>query len=194
MQEHSNKRRRLSDILAGQTDDICEQWNQTEAAAEFAPVPAGEYECHVQSGGLFTAKSGTPGFKLTFRVLDGEHVGRQLWHDLWLTAPALPMSKRDLNKLGVTALEQLDTPLPAGRIRCTVRVALRADDSGEQFNRVRSFQVVGIDGPERDPFAPAEDAESDVTPADADVGDASFGFGANTDATRDEAAPEGGAT
>lgn len=186
-QSERQPRRRLSDILAGNTDEIREQWDRTEAAADFVPLPAGQYECHVQSGELFTAKSGTPGYKLAFRVLDGEHAGRQVWHDLWLTPAALPMSKRDLGKLGVTALEQLETPLPSGRIRCKVRVALRTDDGGEHFNRVRGFDVLVIDEPEADPFAPADDAED--APPEADAGDASFKFGANVEPAQEGGAP-----
>jgi hypothetical protein len=70
----------------------------------------------------------------------------------------MPMSKRDLSKLGVTSVDQLDNPLPRG-IRCKVRLALRRDDDGREYNRVRSFEVINIDKPERDPFAPAEEKE-----------------------------------
>lgn len=149
-------RRRLSDILAnGQSGNLRDAWNRTEAAADFAPLPAGTYTARVVSGELFNAKSGTPGYKLAFRVLEGEHAGRQFWHDLWLTPAALPMSKRDLGKLGVTSIEQLEQPLPAG-IRCTVKLALRRDDDGAEYNRVRGFDVLGIDAdPTADPdFAP----------------------------------------
>lgn len=70
----------------------------------------------------------------------------------------MPMAKRDLNKLGITSLLQLEKPLPIG-IRCKVQVALRRDDNGTSFNRVRHFEVVGIDQPEADPFAPEDDAK-----------------------------------
>jgi hypothetical protein len=52
-------------------------------------------------------------------------------------------------------LEQLERPLPPG-IRCVVRVALRKDDDGNPFNRVKTFSVVGIDPPETDAFAPTD--------------------------------------
>ena len=65
------------------------------------------------TGELASSKSkATPGYKLTFKVVDGEHAGRQFWHDCWLTAAALPQTKRDLAKIGVTSLEQLEKPLP----------------------------------------------------------------------------------
>ncbi len=86
-------------------------------------------------------------------MLEGDHQGRQFWHDVWLTPAALPMAKRDLGKLGVTALEQLERPLPPG-IRCKVKLALRKDDDGTEYNRVKRFEVVGIDAPEADAFAP----------------------------------------
>jgi hypothetical protein len=78
-----------------------------------------------------------------------------LWLDCWLTAAALPRSKRDLAKLGITTPEQLEQQLPRG-LRCKVTVALRRDDSGVERNEVRSFEVIGVDKIEADPFAPAD--------------------------------------
>ena len=68
-------------------------------------------------------------------MLDGEHAGRRLWHDVWLTEAAMSLAKRDLGKLGVTSLEQLERPLPEGII-IDAKVALRRGDDGEEFNRV----------------------------------------------------------
>lgn len=149
---------RLSDILhnAGNADDLKQLWNNTEAAGELAPLPAGEYTAHIVGGSLESSRTNaTPGYKLTFRVCEGPLEGRQFWHDCWLTPAALPQSKRDLGKLGVTSLEQLEQPLPRG-IRCRVKLALRRDDDGNERNRVRAFEIVGIDEPERDAFAPAD--------------------------------------
>lgn len=149
------ERKKLSDILAnGSKEALSQAWDRTIAAADFAPLPAGEYVAYVVSGELFTSKTkATAGYKLSFRVLEGEHAGRLFWDDLWLTPAALPMAKRDLGKLGVTSLDQLERPLPPG-IRCKVKLVLRRDDDGTERNRVRSFEVVGIDSPEQDAFAP----------------------------------------
>jgi hypothetical protein len=152
---------RLSDILAngGDADDMKRLWESTEAAGELAPLPAGEYVAHVVGGELSASRTNsTPGYKLTFRVCEGTFEGRQFWHDCWLTPAALPQSKRDLGKLGVTSLEQLEQPLPRG-IRCKVKLALRRDDDGTERNRVRTFEVVGIDPPDVDPFAPSNESE-----------------------------------
>lgn len=183
-------RRRLTDILNnGGADQLRTQWEQTEAAGDFAPLPAGTYEAHVESVQLFNAKTGTPGVKIQFRVCDGEHIGRFVWHDAWLTPAALPQTKRDCAKMGLTTLDQLENAnvLP-GRIRCKLRVALRREDDGTEYNKVRSFDVVSIDEPAADAFAPADDGGD--TPADANADDASFAFGANTEGAAD---PAGGA-
>ena len=158
--EHGNTRRRLSDILNGGTDAIKTAWDTTEAADDFAPLPAGAYIARIMSGELCKAqRNGTPGYKVTFKVLEGEQAGRQLWHDLWLTPAALPMTKRDLAKLGVTSLAQLETPLPVG-IRCRVMVTLRKDDAGTEHNRVKSFEVIGVDTVADDDFAPPAAGEA----------------------------------
>ena len=101
-------RKSLSDILRkGDRENLSRAWGETEAAEDFAPLPSGEYVARIVGGELFTSKTkGTAGYKLAFRVLEGEHQGRRFWHDVCLTPAALPMAKRDLAKLGVTALEQ----------------------------------------------------------------------------------------
>lgn len=168
-------RRRLSDILNGGADSLRSQWTTTEAAGDFKPLPTGVYVARIASGELSKAKTGTPGYKLCFKVLEGEHAGRLLWHDIWLTPAALPMAKRDLAKLGVTDPVQLESPLPPG-IRCAVKVTLRREDDGTEHNRVKHFDVIGIDAdPTADAdFAPSTESEgaaltpsTTTTPADA---------------------------
>jgi hypothetical protein len=161
-------RKLLSDILrSGDRESLSHAWEETEAAEDFAPLPAGEYLARIIAGELTTSKTkGTAAYKLTFRVLEGEYQGRQFWHDVWLTPTAMPLAKRDLAKIGVAALEQLERPLPPG-IRCKVKLALRRDDGGAEYNRVKTFAVIGIDEPERDAFAPdAPESPQDATGSD----------------------------
>lgn len=166
-------RKSLSDILHdGERGNLSQAWASTEAAADFAPLPGGNYIAHIVSGELFTAKTNaTPGYKLAFCVAESDHAGRRFWHDVWLTPAALPMAKRDLGKLGVTSLEQLELPLPPG-IRCKVRLVLRKDDDGTEYNRVQSFEVIGIDSPEDDAFAPAITDSTDTVSVQGDETDA----------------------
>ncbi len=150
-------RKSLSDILhQGDRESLSRAWGETKAAEDFAPLPAGEYVARIMGGELFTSRAkGTAGYKLAFRVLEGEHQGRQFWHDVWLTPAALPMAKRDLAKLGVTALEQLERPLPPG-IRCNCKLALRKEDDGTEHSKLKAFEVIGIDEPDQDAFAPTD--------------------------------------
>jgi hypothetical protein len=142
MSKHTRKS--LVDVLHGTTrDELARQFDEAEAAGDMLPLPRGEYRCRVTDGELVTSKGGTPGYAMTFTVDDGEGKGRKLWHTAWLTPAALPMTKRDLAKLGVTSLDMLENPLPAGFV-CDVKVAVRADDDGVERNRVVSFNVVAL--------------------------------------------------
>jgi hypothetical protein len=149
------ERKKLSDILQQNSDreKLRSLFKSTTAAAEFAPLPKGEYTFRILAGELFTSKGLTPGFKLTLEVTEGDLAGRRAWYDLWLTKAALPMAKRDLAKIGVSDLEQLEQPLPPG-ILIKGKLAVRKDDNGNESNRLISFECVGIEKP--DPFAPSD--------------------------------------
>jgi len=158
-----NERKKLSDILHGDAREALKKaWNESEAADETRPLPAGEYVARIIAGELTASRTkATPGYELTFRILEGDYVGQRIWHRLWLTPQAMPFTKRELVKLGVPislsyeALEeQLERPIPQG-IRCQVKLVLRKTDQGVASNEVRSFIVLGIDAVEPDPFAPA---------------------------------------
>lgn len=167
------ERKRLSDILRNaDRDELTRAWSEAKAAEDFGLLPPGEYIARIAEGTATTAKTGTPGFMLTFQVLEGEYAGRRFWHSIWLTPAAIPMAKRDLGKLGVTSLDQLDKPLPEG-MRAKVKLSLRRDDNGNESNRVSRFDVVDIDPPGEEPFAP-----SDNEPPDSGNGSStSFAFG-----------------
>lgn len=137
-------RKSLVDVLNGSARaELARQFDETEVAGDMLPLPRGEYRCRITGGELVTSKTGTPGFAMTFTVDDGQHRGRKLWHTSWLTPAALPMTKRDLLKLGVKSLDMLDRPLPAGFV-VDAKVALRVDDDGTERNRVVSFTVVEV--------------------------------------------------
>src|SRR4051794_32659034 len=103
------ERKRLRDILPNSERERLEKtWTVTKAADELKPIPPGVYRCNVINGELFNAKSGTAGYRITFEVCDGEHTGRRVRHDVWLSEPALPMARRDLLKLGIDRFEQLE--------------------------------------------------------------------------------------
>lgn len=150
---------KLTDILGnGNGDAFRRMWDSTAATSDLGPLPSGTYIARILSGEVFKAKTkGTPGYKLTLEVLEGPQKGCRFWHDLWLTQDALPRSKGELGKLGITSPDQLEKPIPKG-IRCEAKVVLRRADDGAEFNAVKSFEVVGIDAPEPNPFAPAPES------------------------------------
>ena len=160
-------RKKLSDILrqSGQYEHLKKAWEKTIPADDLTPLPAGEYLCRVIDGKSFEAKvKGTPGHKFTFEVIEGDYADRRIWHDVWITEAALPLTMRDLAKLGIESLDQLDTPLPP-RIIIKVKLILRKDDDGKEYNRVKSFEFVEIE--KGDAFEPTGPAQSTEAPADA---------------------------
>jgi hypothetical protein len=130
---------RLAAMYGGEElADLTKQFNSAEVASDSAAIPPGRYRCLAVSGELHKSRSGTPGYRVTFAVEDGEHRGVRLRLDCWLTPAAMPMSKRDLLKLGVSRLED---PFPSGQV-AEVTVVKYADDAGIERNRIRTFQVV----------------------------------------------------
>jgi hypothetical protein len=178
MLDKQPKRKSLTDILRGGgngADWINNDWGGIPPAPDFGtPVPKGPYITHIIDGALFNAKTGTPGYKVTHEIIEGEHRGRRLWHDIWLSGAAQRGAVRDLAKLGITNKEKLQHPIPTRRIRCKVFVVVRQADDGTERNEVRSFEVLGIDPPEQNAFAPA-----DGSPPEADAGNPDSPFGAN---------------
>jgi hypothetical protein len=83
-----------------------------------------------------------------------------------LTPAALPTTKRELGKLGVTQPNQLKQPPPTGLL-ADVRVALNTDDDGRQFNKVLGFKIVELPPaasalqPDADEFGEDEEDEDD---------------------------------
>ncbi len=173
-----SERKKLSDILRGSSrENLAKQWRETEAAKDLEPLPPGQYLFRILSGELFQSKEKeTPGYKLTLEVVEGEYEGRRCWHDIWLTEPALAMAKRDLGKIGITGLEQLERPLPPG-ILIRAKIALRKNDDGTEHNRVVRYEPAGLE-PD-DPFAPSANSNNQ---ASADTADAGVGERVSVDA------------
>jgi hypothetical protein len=183
-----SERKKLSDILQqnADRDTLASLWKTTAAAAEFAPLPIGEYTFRIVAGELSASKRGTPGYKLTLEVTEGEFEGRCVWHDFWLTPAALPMTKRDLAKIGVQNLEQLEQPLPPG-ILLKGKLGLKTEDDGTERNRLTRFEFIGIE--KGDAFEPTDEGGA-VSAGDGGqlnrqrqtgntAPDTSFPFGAN---------------
>jgi len=188
------ERKKLSDILSeGERKSYFSGWSEVKSAGDYV-VPKGEYVALLADASAHEAKTGTKGIKLVFEIAEGEHAGRKVFHDLWLTAAAKPQTKRDLDALGITDPErQLDGPTPQG-IVVALTVTVRKDNDGIEQNRVRRIKFLRIEP--GDAFEPPGDGADQVdgkppdangTPAEGNgrqTGEL-FPFGAN--ATVDDA-------
>ena len=152
--------KRLTDILGNsEVDAIRQTWAATEASGESGPLPGGEYLAVV--GGVrrrqnWHAERENPARGPSPSVHESATVAR-----CWLTPAAMPGSKRDLMKLGILDLEQLNRPIPPGII-VSVKVALRKDDDGTERNRLTKFDVLRIEPPMPNPFTPTAPAGAPV--------------------------------
>ena len=154
-----------SELFDGRLGQLSELWNSTQAAPDYEPVPAGIYDVDLVSGKRFFARTtGTPGYLLTLRIVGGEYEGQMIWYKLWLTPRGISHAKKELAKLGLYELGQLEQTIPKG-IRCRVRVVLQTRDDGTMENRVRNFIVTFIDeNPNIDPdFGPIGQGEDSNT-------------------------------
>tara|TARA_R100000808_G_C2116755_1_gene129146 strand:- start:45 stop:572 length:528 start_codon:yes stop_codon:yes gene_type:complete len=146
----------LMSFFNGQFQSIADAWDKAEIAEEWGPLPAGKYVADIVAGEKCkSARKGTPGYKLTFKVVEGEHEGRQFWHDIWITETSVSMAKRDLLKVGITDPLNINQKLPS-IFRCNVQLALREGDDGTEYNRLKRFHVVSTREFEKDPFAPSD--------------------------------------
>ena len=91
-------RKPLTGILpggsGGNNDDIFDRFDTTTAADEFGPIPKGVYVALAVAGKLDKARTGTDGYTIEFRVIEGDFTGRRLWLTKYFTPDALPYTKR----------------------------------------------------------------------------------------------------
>jgi hypothetical protein len=164
----ANERKKLlSDILSeGERKSYFADWTKVKAAGDFI-IPKGEYVALLVDGYAHEARTGTKGIKLVFEIAEGEHAGRKVFHDLWLTEAAKPQTKRDLDELGITDPgQQLDGPLPQG-IVVTLTVVVQRDNDGIEQNRVRRIKFLRVDpGDAFEPKETAADANFDPAALD----------------------------
>lgn len=140
-------KKKLSEIVKNMSA-LKQQWSQTAPAPDTdTPVPAGVYVCDLLDGAAFESRGGTPGYKVTLKVREGEFTGRLVWHDFYLSEKALPYTLRALTKIGITRPEQLDEPLPAGLV-VRAKVVINKRDDGAERNEVRSWELVAVVAPE----------------------------------------------
>lgn len=141
--------------LIQDTNQVDTLFERTEAAQGFEVLPSGSYDAIAEHGEKFQSKNGTPGYKIRFRIQGGAHDGSAVWDDLWLTQKAMPRTKAELAKFGITTAATLNAPIPPGRL-CRLVVVQKTADNGWVGNEVKRFEIIKILEPTKDPFAPQE--------------------------------------
>lgn len=147
------------------SQDFRAAWDSVEAAGDFSPLPAGKYLATATRGELGATRNGTSRYRVEFTISDGEHAGRRLPLDIYLSTAALALAKRDLAKLGIERPDQMDHPLRPVRVQ--LRVALRVEDDGTEYNRIRSFER--LQHSTSTPKPCMEDGQVAPLPADAEL-------------------------
>ena len=87
--------------------------------------------------------------------MEGDHQGRQFWHDVLADAGRSADGKAGPCQARGDGAGTTGTAVAAGN-PLQGEAVLRRDDDGTEYNRVQTFEVVGIDPPEVDAFAPAD--------------------------------------
>ena len=150
-------------------------FESTEAAQDRSdPIPRGRYELALEGADFGKSQQkGTPCIVLVLMVTSGDHEGRKIWHQLWLTENAMAWTKRDLAKFGINHLSDMNNgSLPRGAV-VKADVVVKQNDDGKQWN-----EITGMDSttekwsPGKDAFdesdAPAPSA-GDGVPPDEDI-------------------------
>jgi len=149
-------------VSYGYESDYEKYFDESRRAAEIGPLPAGEYLADIITGEVkIDHTTGNRLYRLTFAVVESSTFdGRRFCMDCWLTPAAKPQSLRDLTKIGITSLNQVEQPLSA-IFRCKVRLAVRRDNSCEMRNRVQFFEV--LEGSPLHPIPPAKGPDETPT-------------------------------
>ena len=126
-----------------------------DAADGVTHIPAGWYQCTLESGEAVITKTGKPGYRLRFAVYDGPHTGFALWryftfHD----RPSAERAKLGLAPLGLKTSADLKMLFPAvgQKIVCRVLVAVQERIDGSFSNDVQRFEVESNEAAATNPF------------------------------------------
>ena len=139
-----------------------------EPSTGWEPLPEGEYVMVVHEVEEVTAKTGTPGIRVTFRVAVGEHRDHPVTDTLWITPKAMPFVMQRLEALGVQVPNgplTIDERLLHGRrAQLLVRHEPWEDRDGNArvAERVKAYEPVpGDSSSTPDPLANAVPARTD---------------------------------
>lgn len=171
--QQQNSNRSLSDILGNQAaEELAAEFDRVEATPDYSVVvPPGEYLTRVLDSKLEeVGPNRTLTYKIRLQIIDGPCAGRMLFSDIWITSRSLPRAKRALGKLGINNLrDQIQQSLRGKGIRVKVKVVVRKNDKGKEYNEVDLLEAAEPES--RSPYA-VPDSEIDDAAAAQDATDA----------------------
>ena len=136
--------------MATSYDDLDKAWTGATPAAPGAtfaePIPEGtkvKLAVVEQEFALIGAKA-TPDCKVVFEVMEGDFIGRKVWHDFWLTSGNAPYLKRDLGILGWKGdrLTQLTNPSDASLMCLGADVTLGVEEYTDKNGIAKKKNVI----------------------------------------------------
>lgn len=113
---------------------------------DFEPLPNGDYEVVITESEMKPTKDGGGEYlAVTFEVLEGDHKGRRLWHNLNLknkSDKAVQIAKGQLSAIckAVGVLKPRDSSM-LHDIPLIVRVKSKPDQNGELRNNIVKFST-----------------------------------------------------
>ena len=123
--------------------------NNVDPAADFEPIPAGNYPAIITASEMKPTKNGTGRYlELTFDVLEGAHKGRLLWSRLNIENPsaqAVGIAQGELSAIcrAVGVMQPKDSA-ELHNLPLTVKVKVRKrEDNGDLTNEVRGYAKKG---------------------------------------------------
>ena len=130
-----------------QAEGGIDAFDTVEAAPEFTVLPPGVYKARVLRGEYKTTKDGAEAYRILFEVVEGPYEGQIVGRTWTFGAKALPYTKRDLTKLGLSTKVQLLSPFPEFGHDYIVQLVVvrRCDDNGTEWNDVKRIEVIDIE-------------------------------------------------
>jgi len=119
----------------------------SDAPYESADLPPGAYSGTLTMSRIVRSlRTRNVGVALYWDV-QLRHSKKRVWRTLWLSPAALSRTKRELGRLGVRTLADLDNdpPVPAGAL-CKLVIADRRDRDGYVESRIVHWEVLSDAG------------------------------------------------
>jgi len=142
MPKDERKKTTVHRLFFQREEKFAREWDAVKPEGERKLIPPGRYEATLVDGEAFEARTGTPGYRLTFALASGEFRNRQVSMRLWLTIDAAPRTKAVLAKVGLgPRFRDLDGDVPKG-LRVALYVTTAESKSGRVYNEVEDFEPI----------------------------------------------------